>query len=267
MSTARPSTAPSRANSRDVVEYDVREHVAEITLNRPDVSNALDLETVRRLHAAVLRAASDDDARVVLLRGEGPRFCAGGDLAAMAAAPDRPGFLATLAGAAHDAVRALDALPKPVVAAVHGAAAGMGFSLALGSDLVVAGESARFVTAYTTVGLTPDGGLSWLLPRIVGQRRASELILTSRPVGAREAQSLGIVSDITGDEGVLAAARAAAGGLAARPAHALGAARKLVRSSWGSSLEEHLDREAATIARSSAAEETAALISGFLNQG
>lgn len=248
------------------VKYDVRDHVAEIALNRPDASNAIDLQTARALHAAVDRAAADDDARAVLLRGEGRRFCAGGDLAAIAAAPDRPAFLTTLAGAAHDAVRAFDALPKPVVAAVQGAAAGIGFSLALGADLVIAGESARFVTAYTTVGLTPDGGLSWLLPRVAGQRRAAELILTSRPVGAQEAQATGIVSDVTADDEILSAARAAAAGLAQRPAHALGAARRLVRSSWGSTLEEHLDTEAATIARSSAEEETAALITGFLKR-
>jgi 2-(1,2-epoxy-1,2-dihydrophenyl)acetyl-CoA isomerase len=267
VSVAHLNSEPFQAGSRDVVRYDVRERIAEITLNRPDVSNAIDLGTARRLHEAILRAAADEEVGAVLLRGEGRLFCAGGDLAAMAAAPDRPAFVASLADAAHDSVRALDALSKPVVAAVQGAAAGVGFSLVLGADLVIAGESARFVTAYTTVGLTPDGGLSWLLPRIVGQRRAAELILTSRPVDAREAQVLGIVSEVTGDDGILDAARAAAAGLAARPTHALGAARRLVRSSWACSLGEHLDQEAATIARSSATEETAALITSFVNRG
>ncbi|AEH09472.1 MULTISPECIES: enoyl-CoA hydratase/isomerase family protein [Protofrankia] len=267
MSTASTSISPTPTVFGGVVRYDVRERVAEVTLDRPDVSNAIDVETARALHQAIERAATDSAANVVLLQGAGRLFCAGGDLAAMGAAPDRPAFVSSLANAAHEAVKALDALTKPVVVAVQGAAAGIGLSLVLGADLVVAGASARFVTAYTSVGLTPDGGLSWLLPRTVGQRRAIELILTSEPLDAARAQTLGIVSEICEDAEVATAARAAAARLAARPAHALGAARGLVRASWARTLEEHLDKESETIARASGEQETAALIASFLDRG
>lgn len=250
----------------NVVTYRVDNGVAEIRLNRPDASNALDLAMSNALRDAFLRA-DQDDVGAVLLLGEGRLFCGGGDLSAMNDAPDRGTFVAALAAAAHEAVRAIDGLSKPVVTGVQGAAAGIGLSLVLGSDLVVAGESAKFVTAYTTVGLTPDGGQSWLLPRIVGQRVATELILTSEPVDATRAQSLGIVSTVCADADVESAARAAAEKLAARPTHALGPARTLVRGSWNRTLAEHLDVEAATIAAAASTEEAGVLIARFLNRG
>jgi 2-(1,2-epoxy-1,2-dihydrophenyl)acetyl-CoA isomerase len=259
-----PGTTPTRSSDKDTVRYAVAGRVAEVMLNRPDASNAIDLEAAWRLRDAVHRAAADEAANVLLLHGAGRRFCAGGDLNAMGEAPDRPAFIAALAGAAHEAVRALDGLSKPVVVAVQGAAAGIGLSLVLGADIVVAGESAKFVTAYTSVGLTPDGGMSWLLPRTVGQRRALELILTAEPLDAGRALALGIVSEVCDDSDVLTKAREAAQRLAARPRHALGEARRLVRTSWGHSLEEHLGREAETITSASAEDETAALIAGFL---
>ena len=267
MSTADTAAPPPDRAAAETVLYQVRDGVAEITLNRPKASNAFDLETARGVSAALQCAATDEAAEVVLLRGEGRLFCGGGDLEAMSAAPDREAFVAELASAAHDGVRVISTLAKPVVAAVQGAAAGIGLSLVLGADLVVAGRSARFVTAYTSVGLTPDGGMSWLLPRAIGQRRASELILTSEPVDSERALVLGIASEICDDDQVLAAARAAAQRLRGRPSHAVGAARALVRNSWDRPLGDHLDHEAATIARMSATEETAALIDGFLGRG
>ncbi|MEX5638046.1 enoyl-CoA hydratase/isomerase family protein, partial [Parafrankia sp. FMc2] len=248
------------------VEYAAHGRVAEVVLNRPQVSNAMDLTVARDLAGAIQRADADPDVDVVLLRGRGDRFCGGGDLAAMAAAPDRSAFAAELAGAAHEAVRAIHGLRKPVVAAVQGAAAGIGFSLVLGADIVVAGESARFVTAYTSVGLTPDGGLSWLLPRAVGQRRATELILTSEPVATARALDLGIVTEVCPDADLLARAREHAVALAARPIRALGESRRLVRASWGRGLDEHLDDEAATISRAMGDDATAALISRFVGR-
>lgn len=251
----------------DLVLYRTDGGVAEIRLNRPTASNSLDLPMTRALHAAILRAEQDDDASVVLLLGEGRLFCGGGDLAAMNEAPDRRSFIAELASAAHEAILAMDGLSKPVVVGVQGAAAGIGFSIVLGADIVVAGESAKFVTAYTTVGLTPDGGLSWRLPRTVGQRVASELVLTSDPVSAERAQALGIVSTVCPDADIEATARAAAENLAARPSHVQGTARMLVRTQWGHSLSEHLNVEAAMISEASATDETGALIAKFLNRG
>lgn len=258
------SRAEAERRVDDPVVYSVRHSVAEIVLNRPHESNAIDLATASALAAAVRAAEAAPEVAVLLLRGEGPRFCGGGDLVAMAAADDRPAFLAELARTAHEAVRAIDALTKPVVVAVQGAAAGVGFSLVLGADLVVAGESAKFVTAYTSVGLTPDGGLSWLLPRVVGQRRATELIVMSTPVSATRALDLGIASEVCADQEVLERARRCAQALAARPSHAIGKARRLVRDSWDRGLDDHLDFEANAIAQASAHPEASALISAFV---
>jgi len=249
----------------DLVLYRVESGVAEIRLNRPSASNALNLPLTKALHQAVLRAEQDDVGAVLIL-GEGRLFCGGGDLDAMNAAPDRSAFVAELATAAHEALLAIDSLFKPVVVAVQGAAAGIGFSLVLSADLVIAGQSAKFVTAYTTVGLTPDGGLSWRLPRTVGQRVASELILTSEPVGAERAHHLGIVSAVCPDAEIEATARAAAAKLAGRPTRALGVARALVRTSWGRSLQDHLDLEAAAIAEAAGSDEAGALIANFVSR-
>jgi 2-(1,2-epoxy-1,2-dihydrophenyl)acetyl-CoA isomerase len=265
MTNLDTTTRSETPSADDLVLYCVENGVAEIRLNRPTASNALNLAMTRALHEAVLRA-DRDDVGAVLLVGEGRLFCGGGDLDAMNAAPDRRAFVAELAAAAHAALLAIDALSKPVVTGVQGAAAGIGFSLVLGSDLVIAGESAKFVTAYTTVGLTPDGGMSWRLPRTVGQRVASELILTSGPVGAERAQALGIVSTICPDADVEATARAAAITLAQRPPHALSVARMLVRSSWTHSLHDHLNVEAAMIAEAAGADEAGALIANFVSR-
>ncbi|MDF0528878.1 enoyl-CoA hydratase/isomerase family protein [Tsukamurella sp. 8F] len=254
------------AQPDDLVRYEAADGVAELTLNRPSEANAIDLETAHALKTNVERAASDDSVNVVLLLGAGQRFCGGGDLAAMAASADRSDYLAELAGTAHDAIRALDTVAKPVVAGVQGAAAGIGLSLVLGADLVVAGASAKFVTAYTSVGLTPDGGQSWLLPRIVGQRRALELILTSAPLTATRAEEWGIVSTVCDDDDVVATARQAAASLAARPAQALGAARSLVRQSWDRPLNEQLDVEAASISYAVGTPESTALVDRFVTK-
>lgn len=246
------------------VLYDVEDGVATITLNRPDASNALDLALCEDLLAAVAKASDDDSVRSVLLLGNGKLFCGGGDVAAMAAADDRGAFLQELADAAHEAVRALDRLEKPVVAGVQGAAAGAGFALTLTADLVVAAESAKFLTAYTAIGLTPDTGSSWLLPQVVGLKRALELTLTNRRLTAAEAVEWGIATTTVPDGEVAPAARALAQQLAVGPAYAYGQSRALLRSAKGRSLDEQLDLEARTIAAASVRAEASARIEEFL---
>jgi 2-(1,2-epoxy-1,2-dihydrophenyl)acetyl-CoA isomerase len=241
----------------------VEDGVAVVTLNRPECANALDLALVEALDAAVTRVASEAECRVMLLLGAGARFCAGGDIAAMAAAPDRGAFLGGLADAAHDVMRRIDALEVPVVAGVHGAAAGAGLALALAADLVVAGESTRFVSGYTAIGLTPDCGTSWLLPRAVGVGRALELTLTNRPLSADEAREWGIVTRVVPDAEVASQALSVAASLASGPATALGRTRRLLRGSFTRSLSEAMDVESASIARSGDGPEAGALIAAF----
>lgn len=243
----------------------VADGVGHVELNRPDASNTIDLPWTAAFTEVLQQVRDDDAVRVVLLTGRGRMFCAGGDLGAMDAAPDASVFLQELADALHVGVLILDGLEKPVVVGVQGAAAGAGLSLVLGADLVVAGRSASFVTAYTSVGLTPDGGQSWLLPRVVGLQRALELTLTPRRLSADEAQEWGIVGRVVEDDAVADEAHALARRLADGPAAAFGRARRLLRSSYDTSLAGRLDVEARTIAAAVAEPESAALITRFLS--
>jgi len=214
----------------DLVNYEVANGVAHIELNRPDAANAFDLPTSRALGVAVRRAAEDEGARAVLVTGAGSRFCAGGDVSSFVSADDAPAYLRELALDLDAGVRMLAEMPKPVVAAVHGAVAGAGLALMLSCDLVVAEESTKFVFAYPGVGLTPDCGVSYLLPRAIGQQRALAFALSNRPITATQARDWGMVAEVV--EGAHVRARELAAQLDAGPAGAFGEARRLLRASW-----------------------------------
>lgn len=231
------------------VEYDVAGGVGRIVLNRPSVSNAVDLPTAIAFGAAVDAAAADESVRVLLVSGAGSRFCAGGDVASMLADDDRAAYLERLAGELDAALHRLLTLEQPVVAAVHGAVAGAGLAVMLSCDLVVADEGTRFLSAYADVGLTPDCGLSWLLPRSVGQTRALELLLTPRVLAADEARDWGLVTRLAPAGTALAEAERLATVLAAGPPYALGQARRLARSAWDQDRVALGRDEARTIAR------------------
>jgi 2-(1,2-epoxy-1,2-dihydrophenyl)acetyl-CoA isomerase len=236
--------------STDPVLLEVVDGVAHLTLNRPDASNAISLDLAEALADATSRLAADDEVRVVLLRGAGPRFCAGGDVKAFAATGDALGeHLGAVLDALHRAVGDLAELDAPVVAAVQGSAAGAGLSLALGADLVVAGASARFVLAYTAIGLVPDGGSTWYLTRLVGLRRATELALTNRVLDAHEALTWGLVNRVVPDDEVETEAEALVTQLATGPTGALAGAKRLLRRSLQASLAEQLGDEAVAMVR------------------
>lgn len=222
--------------------------IARIHLNRPDASNALDPELASALEAAVDALAAEPDARVLVLSGDGKNFCAGGDVERMAAAPDTPAFLADLAGTVHRALVKLDSLPITVVAAVRGAAAGAGLGLVLAADFVVAGPSSKFAAAYSAVGLSPDCGVSALLPRVVGLRRAMQMLLAAHVVSGAEALDWGLISDLVDDDDVESRANELAEVLAQSTFPAGGQTRRLVRASFARSYAEHLEDEARTIA-------------------
>ncbi|WP_433533074.1 enoyl-CoA hydratase/isomerase family protein [Micromonospora sp. CA-263727] len=248
------------------VRYELDGALARITLDRPAASNAIDLPTAEALAACVGRAGADTTARAVLLTGAGRRFCAGGDLAAMAAAADRGAYVHRLAGTLDRGLRALADLPKPVVAAVQGAAAGAGLAAVLSADVVVAARSARFAAAYTAVGLTPDCGFSRLLPRAVGQPRALHLTLTGRTLTAAEALEWGLVAEVVDDGDLNARAEALAAELGAGPVRALGEAKRLLRDSWQRSPEEVAHDEAQTIATLATGPEASQRIDAFLSR-
>ncbi|HET7690201.1 MAG TPA: enoyl-CoA hydratase-related protein [Nocardioidaceae bacterium] len=247
----------------DLVVSTVTDGVAHLELNRPEAFNAANLPLADALEAALLSAARDDSVGVVLLSGRGRAFCAGGDVKAMAAADDTPGMVTELAEASHRAVRALAALEKPVVAAVHGSVAGAGLGYACAADIVLAGESTKFLSAFIGIGVSPDSGTSWYLPRIVGLRRALELQLLNRVLSAEEARDWGIVTAIHPDGEVHAAGLALAQRLASGPAAALGRTRRLLHDSLDRTLDAHLDQEAAGIVHFVGTPEAQALVQAF----
>ncbi len=179
------------------VTHTIAGGIGRIVLDRPDMGNAIDMGLAEDLVAAAKACAEDDAARCVVLSAAGRMFCVGGDIGSFAAAGDEMGaFLRKLADVLHEAVLVLSAMDKPLVVVVQGPAAGAGLSLALLGDVVLASEASHFTAAYTGIGVTPDGGMSWLLPRLVGLRCAQEMILTNRRVSAAEAELEGFAHDL-----------------------------------------------------------------------
>lgn len=250
--------------------------VAGIILNRPAVGNALDIPMARSLMEAVIRVEEDDGVRCVLLTGEGRLFCAGGDVAAFSAAGDGlPGFLKEITAYVHAAVARLARMNKPLVVAVNGPAAGAGFGLAILGDIVLADPAAHFTVAYTGIGMSPDGGTTWFLPRLVGMRRAQDLCLRNRRVSALEAAEIGLITHVTQPGGLAGEAAALAQALARGAVTAMGATRRLLLESGDNSLEAQLDAESRSIsgqARTSDGKEGIAAFLGkrkpdFMQQG
>jgi 2-(1,2-epoxy-1,2-dihydrophenyl)acetyl-CoA isomerase len=229
--------------------FELKDHVARITLNRPDSGNALDGEMGRELMHAAIRCSEERAVRVVLLGGAGRMFCVGGDLKSFAAQAERlSAHLKELAGMLHLAISRFVRMDAPFIVAVNGAAGGGGMSFVLAADLVFAAESAKFTMAYTRAGLSPDGGSTYFLPRIVGVRRALELALTNRVLSAREALEWGLVTRVVPDAALGAEAQAAATQLASGATRAFGAAKRLLHHSFAESLETQMELEAQAIA-------------------
>jgi 2-(1,2-epoxy-1,2-dihydrophenyl)acetyl-CoA isomerase len=248
----------------DSVLLTITDGVARIELNRPEASNAFDMNLGRGFADAVSAVAADTNVRSILICGRGRFFCPGGDVASMSTAADPSQYLFDLASAVHPAVLALSELSVPVVAAVQGAAAGAGLSLTLVADIVIAGRSAQFLTAYGSIGLSPDCGLSWLLPQIVGLRRALELNLTGRKLTAAEAVEWGLATAVIDDDDVLEEATRMARKLANGPASAHGSTRHLLRSWSSRSFAEQLDAEVRSISAMAATPEAGLRISSFV---
>ncbi|MDZ7284017.1 enoyl-CoA hydratase-related protein [Sphingomonas sanguinis] len=240
---------------------------AWLTLNRPEAGNAVNPAMARELAEAARDVAEDPAIRCVALTGAGRLFCVGGDVAAMAAVGSNAGpYLRHLADTLHGAIVALTVMAKPLVVLVNGPAAGAGLSLGILGDVVLAARSAHFTAAYTGVGLSPDGGMSWLLPRLVGLRRAQAIILTNARVGAEEAEQIGMVTRTVDDADLLREAEAVVARLIVSPTAALGAARSLLLEGATASLPDHLNREARTIAHAGAQAEAHEGIAAFVER-
>jgi len=222
--------------------------VWRITLDRPEAGNALDPGLAEALFAAF--AGRPEESRAVLLLGNGPRFCVGGDVASFGAAGDLGAFVGQLAEDWHAVVRRILDCPVPVVAGVHGAVAGAAVGLLAACDVVVCAESTRIRPAYGALGFSPDGGSSWALTRSLGAPRALELMLTNGSLTGVEAYEAGLVGRVVADEDLRDAATALAHELAAGPVRAMVRTRSLVRSAAAHTLDEHLDDEARLIVAS-----------------
>jgi 2-(1,2-epoxy-1,2-dihydrophenyl)acetyl-CoA isomerase len=247
--------------------FDVRDNVATITLNRPESANALNLGMAQDLMHAVLRCDEDPEIRAVVITGAGRFFFAGGDLKSFAEQGDNmPAHLKEITTYFHAAISRMARMDPPVIAAVNGAAAGAGMSLACACDIVIAGESVRFTMAYTRAGLTPDGSSTYFLPRIVGLKRALELTLTNRPLTAQEALEWGIATRVVPDAEVVTEANKLAAQLASGPTKALGTSKRLLHSGWVETLETQMEHESQAIANMTRTADGREGIDAFLNK-
>jgi len=215
--------------------------VARITLNRPDRLNSF----TKAMHAELALALdSAADARVIIVTGAGRGFCAGQDLNDRAVAPGEPVDLGeTVEASWNPLIRRLATMPQPVIARVNGVAAGAGANIALACDLVVAARSAKFIQSFAALGLIPDSGGSWHLPRLVGQARALGLALTGEPLPALTAADWGLIWKCVDDEALDAAVDALAAKLAALPPLGLAAIKSIIRTTASRTLDEELDLE------------------------
>jgi 2-(1,2-epoxy-1,2-dihydrophenyl)acetyl-CoA isomerase len=221
--------------------------VATITLNRPEVLNSFNAQMAAELQASLAAAARDDSVRAVLLTGAGRAFCAGQDLAAVLPEPGAP---ATDLGAIvsrdyNPIIRALRTLQKPVVCAVNGVAAGAGANLAFACDLVLASESASFIQSFCKIGLIPDSGGTFFLPRLVGPQRAAALTMLGEKLGAKQALEWGLIYRVVEPAQLMAEASALATQLATQPTHGLALIKQLLNQSLSNDLEAQLAAEEA----------------------
>jgi 2-(1,2-epoxy-1,2-dihydrophenyl)acetyl-CoA isomerase len=237
--------------------------VQTITLNRPDVLNALDLAMHERLAVALDRAAKPD-VRALVITGAGRGFCVGQDVGEFPRDAAAVGEL--LRQHFNPAIRALRGLPKPVIAAINGPAAGAGLALALACDLRLAAASASLVPAFGRIGLVPDSGLSHTLPRLIGSAAAFDWMVSGRSIAAPEAEALGLVTRVVEDADLAAEAGALATELAAGPTAALGLTKQLIGRSLESSLDDQLDEEARLQAIAAAGDDFAEGVAAFLEK-
>jgi 2-(1,2-epoxy-1,2-dihydrophenyl)acetyl-CoA isomerase len=224
--------------------------VGRLVLNRPEASNGMDVPFLRGLYDAIMTAHGQPELRVLLITGEGPNFCAGGDVKTFASKGDAlPDYLREATSWLQVCVQGLLGLQAPVIAAVHGfAAGGGGFGLVCASDLVLAAESAKFMSGATRVGMAPDAGSSVTLPQIVGVRKAMEIFLTNPTLTAAEALGIGLITRVVPDADLLDEALAVARALAAGAPKAQAATKRLVWSGIGARVEAQLPEEARTVA-------------------
>ena len=256
----------------DTVLFDVHEGVAKLTLNRPAQLNALSVEMMQDLYDAARRLRDHAEVEVVVIEGAGDHFMAGGDLRDFARHFDQNAnarlitFRAIIEKHINPTVEILQNLPQPVVAKVRGACAGFGMSLMLGCDLALCADNAKFTTAYSSIGLPADGGMSYFLPRIVGTRKALELLLLADRFDAAEAQRLGLVNRVVAADELDAETARLLERLKSGPRHAYTEIKRLLATTLDDKLESQLQSEAEAFGRCGATGDFVEGINAFLEK-
>jgi 2-(1,2-epoxy-1,2-dihydrophenyl)acetyl-CoA isomerase len=248
----------------ETIDFKADGPIARITLNRPDRLNSFTVQMHEELRDAL---ASLSDTRVVVLTGAGRGFCAGQDLNDRAVDPGKTVDLGeTVNQCWNPLVRTLTSLPQPVIARVNGVAAGAGANIALACDIVVAAKSAKFIQSFSAIGLIPDSGGTWALPRLVGQARALGLALSGEPILGETAADWGLIWKAVDDESLDFEVDAIANKLASLPPLGLAAIKEMIRSSWQYSLDEELERQAGTMRRLGFTEDYREGVAAFLGK-
>lgn len=249
----------------ETIDFKTDGPIARITLNRPDRLNSFTVQMHEELREVL---ANLGEARVVILTGAGRGFCAGQDLNDRAVSADEhPVDLGmTIETSWNPLIRTLTSLPQPVIARVNGVAAGAGANIAMACDIVVAAKSAKFIQSFSAIGLIPDSGGTWHLPRVVGQARALGLALTGEPLSAEKAAEWGMIWKAVDDDALDSQVEAIADKLASLPPLGLAATKAMIRSSWQYGLDEELDRQAGAMRRLGFSEDYREGVAAFLEK-
>lgn len=246
------------------VQFQVDEGVARLILYRPERGNAIDLSMAKKLEELAAECDTNSAIRCVVISGEGKLFCGGGDVNDFAAAGQEASqLIESITSHLHSAIATFARMAKPLVTVINGPAAGAGVALASLGDVAIASETAHFTLAYSSLGLTPDAGTTWLLPRLIGLRRTQELLLTNRRLSAEEAAEAGLVTRAVDHARLWQEANPIISALASGPAEAIGATRALLLSSSNAALKTQLKDEARSIAVAVATAESQRRISAF----
>lgn len=239
--------------------------ISSIVLDRPDAANGMN-DTLTRELAEVAALCDDDGTKVVTVTGAGRFFCAGGDLKAVAAATSPGAYVKGMADDLHRAMTTFARMDAVLITAVNGVAAGAGFPFGVAGDLVLAAESASFTMAYTKAGLSPDGGSSYLLPRLIGLRRTQELMITNRVLTAAEALQWGLVTAVVPDADLPAELDALAARIVGGARNSNSVVKKLLLRTYASGLEDQLAREAQFISECADSEDGKEGVAAFLGK-
>ena len=249
------------------LHFEIKHGVAYLRLNRPEHGNAINLALAKQLLQAAIRCHHDPEIHCVVLTGTGRIFCAGGDIADFAQADQNISvFINELASTLHLSMSNLMRMSKPLVVMVNGIAAGAGMGLSLIGDLVIVDENTKFTPAYSAIGLSPDAGLTWLLPKLVGMRKAQEILLLNRTLSATSALQYGLITEVLSSDQLESRVQDLVNQLMNSALPALGQTKQLLLASHQNSWTAHLEHEAEAIANLSSKVTTQERIHAFLDK-